>query len=56
MIWLSWIDDCLYYGKQEDVEHYKSELMIKLDYENSGKLKEYVGCKVERKANRMKLT
>jgi len=56
MIWLSWIDDCLYCGKPEDVAHYKQELMIKLDCDDAGELKEYVGCKIERKGNRMKLT
>ena len=56
MIWLSWIDDCLYYRKPDDVKHFKQELMLKLDCDDSGELKEYVGCKIERKGNRMKLT
>ena len=56
MIWLSWIDDCMYCGKPSDVEHFKSKLMMKLDCEDAGELQEYVGCKIERKGNRMKLT
>ena len=30
--------------------------MMKLDCEDTGKLQECVGCKIERKVNRMKLT
>ena len=30
--------------------------MLKLDCDDSGELKEYVGCKIERKGNRIKLT
>ena len=55
-MWLSWIDDCLHCGKQENVKHFKDELMIELDYEDAGELKEHVGCKIERKGNRMQLT
>ena len=30
--------------------------MMKLDCEDAGKLKKYVGCKIERKGNKIKLT
>ena len=56
MIWLTWIDNCLNCDKQEDVKHFKDELMIKLDCEDTGELKEHVGCKIERKGNGVKLT
>jgi len=56
VIWLSWIDDCMYCGKPEDVKQCKTKLMSELDCEDSGELNEYVGVKIERKGDRMKLT
>ena len=56
MIWLSWINNCLYCRKPKDVAYYKQELMLKLDYDDAGELNEYEGCKIERKGNKMKLT
>ena len=38
------------------MQHYKTKLMIKLNYKDAGELKECVGCKIEQKGNRMKLT
>ena len=54
VLWLSWADDCLYCGKEADINKSKENLIKKLDCEDMGELKEYVGCKVERKDNRLK--
>ena len=56
IIWLSWIDDCLHCGKPKDIAYYKQELMLKLNCDDAEELKEYIGCKIERKGNKMKLT
>ena len=55
-LWLSWIDDCMYCGKSNEINESKKNLMSKLDCEDMGDLKEYVGCKLECKGNRMKIT
>ena len=56
MIWLSWIDDCMYCKKKNNIEQYKGKLIKELDCEDMGKLEEYVGYKIERKGTRIKLT
>ena len=56
VLWLSWIDNCIYCGKADEINESKKNLMSKLDCEDIGKLNKYVGCKLERKGNRMKIT
>lgn len=56
IIWLSWIDYCVYYVKPEDVAKSKKEVMEKLDYEDCGEMNEYVGCKIERRGDILKMT
>ena len=56
VLWLSWADDCLYCGKEEDINKSKENLIKRLDFEDLGEFKEHVGCKVERKDNRLKIT
>ena len=56
MSYLSWVDNFLCSGKATDVKHYKDDLMSKLDCEDVVELKEHVGCKIEQKGGRMKLT
>jgi len=51
-----WIDDYLYCGEKNDIKHYKEKLMEKLDCEDEGELNKYVGVKIERKQDRLKLT
>ena len=53
MIWLSWVDDYSHCGKEADINKIKENLMKRLDCDGMGELKEYVGCKVERKDNRL---
>ena len=56
ILWLSWIDDCIYAGKEDQVNKMKQEFMVELDSEDSGALNECVGVKVERKDDELKLT
>ena len=46
----------MYCGKKKDVVQCKDKLMNKLDREDMGKLEECLGCKIERKDTRIKLT
>ena len=41
----------MYCGKSNEINESKKNLMSKLDCEDMGDLKEYVGCKLERKGN-----
>ena len=45
----------MYCGKSNEINESKKNLMSKLDCEDMGDLKEYVGCKLEHKGNRMKI-
>ena len=42
--------------KPEDVKESKKEVMKQLDFEDCRELNEYVGCKIERKGDDLKLT
>jgi hypothetical protein len=48
IIWISWVDDCLLVGHREDVSKYKAMMHQFFACEDISKLKEYVGCKIER--------
>lgn len=48
LIWLSWIDDCVCFGKDVAVEESKSEMKKLFECEDIGDLNEYVGCKISR--------
>ena len=48
VMWSSWVDDCLGVGKTEEaVIESKRELASKVKCDDTGEMKEYVGCKVE---------
>ena len=47
VIWLIWVDDCLITGPKEMVQDAKDQIMDIFECKDIGKLKEYVGCKVE---------
>ena len=48
VIWTSWIDDCMIWGKKKQVLNEKNKFMKRFDCEDIGALKEYVGCKIDR--------
>ena len=45
----SWIDDKLIIGSYRAVASVKNDLMDRFECDDCGKMKEYMGCKVERK-------
>ena len=55
-MWLSSIDDCVYSGKEDQVNKMKEDFIIELDCEDSGKLDEHVGVKIDKRGDAMKLT
>lgn len=54
--WLSWIDDWLCFGREEDVEESRAELNELFECDDIGDMNEYVGCKVDRSDGSFKLT
>ena len=48
-IWLLQIDNYLYYKKKEDAIRLKEKIVQKIEYDDIGKLKKYIGFKIERK-------
>ena len=55
-IWQSWIDDCMNTGCEEGVKEACEEHMNRFTCEDEGPLKEYVGCKVDRGFDSIRLT
>jgi Reverse transcriptase (RNA-dependent DNA polymerase) len=47
MMCLSWVDDCLFLGTEDDVISSKTELMKHFNCDDNGFSDEYVGCKIE---------
>jgi len=56
VMWLSWIDDCLVCGHPKAVAFAKEQLKARFDCEDVGPLSEYVGCKIDRGKNWIRLT
>ena len=58
LLWLSWVDDCLCIGMENDVMKAKDELTKLFDCDDTGGFDEYVGCKIDidRDNGTMKLT
>jgi hypothetical protein len=55
VIWISWVDDCLLVGHQDEVKKYHAKMNEYFDCNNVGELREYVGCKIERKIEKRML-
>ena len=51
-MWLSWVDDCLCIGKDNDVKQEKGKLKELFDCDDIGDFKEYVGCKIDHNRER----
>lgn len=56
VMWISWIDDMLCIGHPDDIEDSKNVFIKEFNCDNIGEFKEYVGCKIERKVDSIKLT
>ena len=52
----SWVDDLLICGNQQQVLKTKKEIFEHLKCDNEGELMEYVGCKIERTDDEIRLT
>jgi hypothetical protein len=47
LVWLSFVDDLILFGKPEGVKFYKEQLMKTIDCDDVGYLKEYLGVKID---------
>ena len=47
VIWISWVDDCLNVGKKLRVILAKNGVLNRFDFDETGNMYEYVGCKLE---------
>ena len=56
IIWLLWVDDCLIAGPKEQVLKAKENMKQLFDCDDVGEMTEYVGCKVERDKQSIRLT
>jgi hypothetical protein len=58
LLWLSWVDDCFLTGPTAELLQSKEDIMSRIDCEDGGEVKEFVGCKIDydRKNKSMKLT
>jgi hypothetical protein len=58
LLWFSWVDDCFITGPETELLEFKKDMMQKLDCEDGGELKEFVGCKIDydRKHKSLKFT
>ena len=56
LIVASWVDDLLLCGNKADVLELKKQLFDTMECEDVGELNEYVGCKIERTEDAIKLT
>ena len=57
VIIISWIDDLLIIGNDENVKSAKKEIIWRFECENVGKLKKkHAGYKLDRKGDAMKIT
>jgi hypothetical protein len=57
ILWRSWVDNCLVGGEEGGLKA-KASMIELFDYDNVGKRKEYVGCKIDKdqEAGTMRLT
>jgi len=56
VIIISWIDDLLILGKKSHVETTRLDILRRFDCDDVGELNEYVGCKIDRTHERIKVT
>ena len=46
IVWLSWIDDCLFIGNKQEVKYAKNAMLKQFECDDVGFPEEYVGCKL----------
>ena len=52
----SWIDDNLIVGDEKSVSETKNKLIKRFECDDCGEIKEYIGCKIERRGSELKFT
>ena len=53
---VSWVDDMLAVGSEESLENLSIMLQDRIECEESGKLKEFLGCKLDREGDILLIT
>ena len=56
IVWLSWVDDCVCFGQPDDVKESMNELNELFECDDVAEFEEYVGCKIERSNESLKMT
>ena len=56
IVWLSWVDDCVCFGQPDDVKESMNELNELFECDDVAEFEEYVGCKIERSKESLKMT
>jgi Reverse transcriptase (RNA-dependent DNA polymerase)/Zinc knuckle len=51
VVCLSWVDDCIFFGTNEDVIAEKNKMMSYFSCDDIGFVKEYVGCQISMNSN-----
>jgi hypothetical protein len=46
LLWFSWVDDCFITGPTEELLALKKNILKEVDCDDSGEIKEFVGCKI----------
>jgi hypothetical protein len=52
VIYLSWVDDCLFLGKRDDVIGAADEMKLFFEFDKVGFTDNYVGCKINMNNNK----
>jgi hypothetical protein len=56
VIIVSWIDDNLIVGSEAAVLEAKKDMMNRFECDDCGEIREYIGCKIDRKERELKFT
>ena len=55
LLWMSWIDDCVVTGPDDELLKLKEEIMNAVECDDGGEIAEYIGCKIDHDKLRHKL-
>jgi hypothetical protein len=58
LLWFSWVDDCFITGPTSELLKAKGKIMSKVECDDGGEIREFVGCKIDidRGQHKMRLT
>ena len=46
LVWLSWIDDCAYFGRDDEVNSLREKMMYLSGCDDEVNMDKYSGCKI----------